>query len=164
MENLRIRNFLIIKKADVDVKKMTLFIGPQANGKSIIAKLLYFFREFISTTYLGSVRNFENKRQLEKKGKSDFEQCFPKYAWTDQNFEIIYRNHDIEVSIIHRKNKKGNATKLDFSKDLAVLHRKLKSIYRKREAEYHEEKRTRFTNRPSDILGDIVKEHVFDSR
>lgn len=132
MESLSVKNFLIIKRANIDVGKITLIIGPQASGKSIAAKLLYFFREFVFNTFLDSVENLENKKQLVKRGKSDFEKYFPKYAWIDLDFKIVYKKGDFEVSIVHQRDKRGNAvTRLDYSNGLATLHRKIKSDYRK---------------------------------
>ena len=40
---LVIDNFLIFDHAEIDINKFTVFIGPQASGKSIVAKLVYFF-------------------------------------------------------------------------------------------------------------------------
>ena len=39
-EYLKIRNFLVVKDAEVELKKINVIIGPQANGKSLIAKLI----------------------------------------------------------------------------------------------------------------------------
>ena len=50
MENLQVRNFLVIKSADFEVGQINLIIGSQANGKSVLAKLLYYFRDFLNTT------------------------------------------------------------------------------------------------------------------
>ena len=44
MERIRINNFAGLKEVNLEVSQVTGFIGPQASGKSIIAKLLYFFR------------------------------------------------------------------------------------------------------------------------
>ncbi len=137
MERLKIKNFLIIKKCDIDVGRLTLIIGPQASGKSIIAKMLYFFREFIYTAYMLSAKNSETKTQIQKEGKAVFEKCFPKYTWGEQEFEIIYQINEFELSLVHRKGKNGKLSlKLDYSKNLARLHQKLKSEYKKRQAEY----------------------------
>lgn len=43
-ERLEIRNFGPIKKADIEVGDLTVFVGPQATGKSLTAQILYFFR------------------------------------------------------------------------------------------------------------------------
>jgi hypothetical protein len=43
-ERLRIRAFGPIAEADITVRPLTVFIGPQATGKSLTAQLLYFMR------------------------------------------------------------------------------------------------------------------------
>ena len=45
MENLYISNFLVIKEAKLEVKKINVIIGSQGTGKSVIVKALYFFQE-----------------------------------------------------------------------------------------------------------------------
>ena len=40
MENIKIDKFLTIQKVDIPLKKVNIFIGPQAQGKSVIAKLI----------------------------------------------------------------------------------------------------------------------------
>lgn len=44
MERLTIQNLGPIKQAVVEPMPLTVFIGPQASGKSLLAQLLYFFR------------------------------------------------------------------------------------------------------------------------
>ncbi|NJO15830.1 MAG: AAA family ATPase [Thioploca sp.] len=130
---MKIDNFLIIKAADIEIGKITVFIGPQASGKSIIAKLIFFFKNFISSTYLESIQNFETKRQLDKRGLSDFQQYFPKYTWSKQQFEIVYTIDEFEVKISQKINEQGKfSLKLDYSSELVKLHRKVKSTYKKR--------------------------------
>ncbi|MCR5456052.1 MAG: ATP-binding protein [Bacteroidales bacterium] len=43
MNKIEIYNFGPIKDATIDIKPMLVLIGPQASGKSTIAKLIFFF-------------------------------------------------------------------------------------------------------------------------
>lgn len=43
-ERLQIRSFGPIETADITVRPLTVFVGPQATGKSLTAQLLYFMR------------------------------------------------------------------------------------------------------------------------
>jgi hypothetical protein len=45
-EKLIVRNFGPIKQADIEVRDLTVFVGPQATGKSMTAQILYFMRGF----------------------------------------------------------------------------------------------------------------------
>lgn len=59
MERLVIKNLGPIKSAVVEPKPLTIFIGPQASGKSLIAQILYFFRnldELIGEHYRPELR------------------------------------------------------------------------------------------------------------
>jgi hypothetical protein len=44
VEKLTIHNFGPIKSANIDMGDLTIFVGPQATGKSLTAQILYFFR------------------------------------------------------------------------------------------------------------------------
>jgi len=48
MPKLFVKNFINIREAEIDMDKtLVVFIGATASGKSILAKLLYFFHELI---------------------------------------------------------------------------------------------------------------------
>ena len=131
MEEIIIDKFLVIKNARFEVNKINIIIGSQANGKSLVAKLLYFFREFLNTTYINSVKELYNKSEVEKLGCEQFQRYFPKYTWEDHSFKIIYKIDTFKVSIT---NVEGGSIKLDYSKELMSLHIKLKNSYRKIQA------------------------------
>jgi predicted ATP-dependent endonuclease of OLD family len=46
MEKLRVRNFGPIENADIDLKRINVFIGAQASGKSTIAKVITAFKSY----------------------------------------------------------------------------------------------------------------------
>jgi predicted ATPase len=46
-ERLIVKNFLCLKDIDIEVKDFLILIGSQAVGKSLCAKLLYFFRTIL---------------------------------------------------------------------------------------------------------------------
>ena len=43
MAELLIENFSCIDEAKINLARVTILIGPQASGKSVISKLVYFF-------------------------------------------------------------------------------------------------------------------------
>ncbi|EOA6595343.1 TPA: AAA family ATPase [Vibrio vulnificus] len=106
---LTIRNFLVIKKADVKINKINILIGPQANGKSVIAKLSYFFNS-ISSTINESVRLNKNKRELESDIFSSFEAKFPRYTWDGSNFSISYSFENVSFTLEGKRNNRGKTT------------------------------------------------------
>ncbi|MEI6334798.1 MAG: AAA family ATPase [Methylococcaceae bacterium] len=130
MESIEINGFLTIDHANFEIKKINILIGAQAQGKSVIAKLAYFFKNFFPDIFIPSIQKFETKRDIDKKCLAKFEQIFPRYTWSNQEFSIIYKNGDYELSII--RTKAGNKTTLKFTydKELADFHKELKSNYK----------------------------------
>jgi SpoVK/Ycf46/Vps4 family AAA+-type ATPase len=47
MQKLTVKNFLTLKDIQIDIPKINIIVGPQAEGKSLIAKLIYFFKTFV---------------------------------------------------------------------------------------------------------------------
>ena len=43
MQKLTVKNFLTLHDIMLDVNHINLIIGPQAQGKSLLAKLVYYF-------------------------------------------------------------------------------------------------------------------------
>ena len=132
MELLEIQNFLTIREAKLDVRRFTILIGPQANGKSVVAKALYFFRNFITKQFTQSIRNQETKRQLEQQAIAYFEQIFPRYAWSDQKFELSYFTDDVQIFLKRqgRSSKKLGLMFFDYSpRTLLICTGKAKSSY-----------------------------------
>ncbi len=133
MERLQIEDFLVFQEVDLEIDKFIALIGPQASGKSLIAKLLYFFRKFLRDIYIESINKNQTKRQVEREGLKLFEQYFPRYAWGSKAFRVVYTaDEDIKVRIQRKRDNKGELRiKLDYSKRLAQLHRRYKMEYRR---------------------------------
>jgi len=161
MEKLHVEGFLTIRNADFEIGRINLIIGSQANGKSLLAKLLYFFREFLNSTYLNSIKNFELKRDVEKKGLLDFEKYFPKYTWSHQLFSIKYSINDIEINISRQKSSSGKITlNFNYSTNLVLLHKKLKNSYKNKQEEVAKEG-LRKRHIP-DVFWQVIEECVYN--
>lgn len=130
MESIEINGFLTIDHANFEIRKINILIGAQAQGKSVIAKLVYFFKKYFSDAFYQSIQKFETKRDIEKKCLAQFEQIFPRYSWVNQEFSIVYKNRDCDVSIIRAKVGNKYTLKFNYCKELADFHKELKSIYK----------------------------------
>jgi AAA15 family ATPase/GTPase len=81
-EKLVVKNFGPIKEAELEIKKVTVFIGPQGSGKSTLAKLVAIckdnllpvglFNDF-NTNELQTFDDFKLKSFLKKKPHFLFE-------------------------------------------------------------------------------------------
>lgn len=103
MECLEIKNFLGLN-AKFEVAKINIFIGPQASGKSVVAKLFYLFKK----TFLELLRSIEEQDPRHGFGgriKLLFREYFPQNACGSADFEIKYSIAGLELKI-QQKNKK----------------------------------------------------------
>jgi predicted ATPase len=133
MEILQVKNFSTIRQANFEVKRFNMIIGPQASGKSVIAKLLYFFRKFITEQFVASIQRQLTKRDVVKEGISKFEEMFPRYIWSEQEFSIVYEIDGFEISIVRKKTEKGKTSlKFDYSSNFSEIHRRVKQAYQKK--------------------------------
>lgn len=130
MERLLVENFVGIKKLDIELRKINIFIGPQASGKSVCAKLLFYFKEFL-LQMISTAENNKGKRDLDSFYSQRFENYFPSESWGNDNFKVKYEvgSNFIEVS----RSKKGKS-RLAFSysdsykKELSALRRVFKKF------------------------------------
>ena len=129
MEILKVEKFLILKKTSFNVKRINVIIGPQANGKSILVKLLYFFREIINDTFLISIKNRDTQKEFTKKIIILFEKYFPKYTWKSENIAIEYIQNDIKIKIF--KTNTQRTIKIEYSNYFITKFTLLKNTYKK---------------------------------
>ena len=112
MEKLIIHNFLTIRSAEIEVRRFNLFIGPQASGKSIIVKLLYFFKAEFGNAFKETIRKMQGRDKLEDALKEKFETIFPRRYWNTQEFSIEYRCGELTLSV---KTEKGSSGEYNWS-------------------------------------------------
>jgi len=108
MEKLTITNFLSIHFAEIEVRRINLWIGPQASGKSIIAKLLYFFKKEIGREFKETIRAGQGKREFKLSLAAKFEAIFPRAYWESQALCIHYTCGELSITI-ERKRANGRA-------------------------------------------------------
>lgn len=104
-EKLIIHNFAGIKSLEIDVKKINIFIGPQASGKSVIAKLLFYCKQFIEEIGNQGIKR-NQKRDLDRVLQNKFESYFPRNSWGSDDFSIQYFIGNELIEII--KSDKGD--------------------------------------------------------
>lgn len=84
MEKIEIKDFVGIKDITLEIKQINILIGPQASGKSIVAKLLYYFKDFI-IEIINAAKELKTVKQLEKGYVQKFKEYFPSSSWGNQN-------------------------------------------------------------------------------
>lgn len=109
VERLLIKNFAGLKEIDIEIKKINILIGPQASGKSIIAKILFYCKGLIEEIFNQAI-SLKTKRQLDEKLKNKFVEYFPLESWGEEDFLIYYsiNNDYIEIKSLKTTKKKPN--------------------------------------------------------
>jgi len=128
VEKLIIKNFVGIKDLEIEVKKINILIGPQASGKSICAKLLFYFKNFPWDIF-SAVENEETKRTFDSNCSKKFIEYFPLDSWGDDDFSIEYKIHSVFIKIVRISSSKSriSITYSDFYKrELAQLRKVFK--------------------------------------
>ena len=118
MEKIEIKDFLGIKHIVLDIKQVNILIGPQASGKSIIAKLLFYFKNFIFEI-ISAAEDTKNKRDLDRDYKQKFKEYFPSSSWGNKDFIIKYSTEDEFIEVSRKKSstkKKISEIVLKYSK------------------------------------------------
>lgn len=128
-EKLIVRNFAGIKELEIEVKRINILIGPQASGKSICAKLLFYFKNFV-WEILSIVENEQTKRHLDSSYSRKFEEYFPPDSWGDYDFFIKYEILNVFIQISRRQDSKGKIS-LNYSDLFKKEITGLRSLIRK---------------------------------
>jgi len=172
IEILEIENFLSIKEARIEVKPITVLIGDNATGKSIVSKLLFLLRDsllwgsLINTYYKMFVGN-TNVDDFIGEWKafflSDFKETFPS-KYLSENFKITYKVGKWQIVGI---TKTGNSLEITFGESFLNLLKKTASELKKfldflKEADKEEAKKLSFMM-PLKAL-EIINNEVYQKR
>lgn len=94
MQRIEIENFGPIKELKIDVKDFILLIGPQASGKSTIAKTIFFFK---------SLSDDLVKYFIESIDKNDFTKSVGTYAKSIRQKYLDYFGASTHLNGLHLK-------------------------------------------------------------
>lgn len=128
-EKLIIRNFAGIKELEIEIKRINILIGPQASGKSVCAKLLFYFKNFV-WEILSVVENEQTKRHLDSSYSKKFEEYFPPDSWGNYDFFIKYEISNVFIEISRKQDSKGKIS-LSYSDFFKKELTGLRSLLRK---------------------------------
>ncbi|MDZ7897381.1 MAG: AAA family ATPase [Arcicella sp.] len=97
-EKLIVKNFGPIKDAELELKKVTVFIGPQGSGKSTLAKSVAICKdsEFLVWSYIGD--GSHTARFFEKFEVQYFAQNL-KFEFENSDYRFNYRNNPFRFNI-----------------------------------------------------------------
>lgn len=114
MATITIQDFSCISKAQIELGRLTVIIGPQASGKSVISKLIYFFNDILSRQF----QFLEDEKPISlfySDINDEFKKWFPPSAWGGKKFSIIYSSGDYHAKIVRRGSKSLPRDEITFS-------------------------------------------------
>ena len=100
MRKLTVKNFSVIKEAELEFGKFTVLIGPQSSGKSLLCKLAYFCIEIVPQIANDLMSNNRLLGDLNVSLQSEFKDWFPVTTWSGKAFLITWEQSSGAVSVI----------------------------------------------------------------
>lgn len=117
MEKLSINNFAGIKEASIEISPVTGLIGPQASGKSVSAKLLFFFRDIASRLPEAVIDGDMNAAKYKAECCKKFNRYFPIDQTQTSDFNIKYftKNEQVCVTFKNQESAEQGTIGLEWS-------------------------------------------------
>jgi ABC-type cobalamin/Fe3+-siderophores transport system ATPase subunit len=100
MEKIVISQFAGLDEVSLETGSVLVLIGPQATGKSVTAKLLYFFREIGSRLY-SAVIDGRSVEEYRTECRKRFCRYFPPDNWGTKSFSIKYKINTHVLSVAY---------------------------------------------------------------
>lgn len=120
-EKIEIKNFAGIGHWEIELNAINIWIGPQASGKSITAKLFYFFKSVFDT-----ISSDYPKKSYEVILTEKFCTYFPISTWGNEDFYIKYTLDSFILEI--RRTKETKPLSMTFSKEFETAFKLYKDL------------------------------------
>lgn len=114
MASIKIKNFSCIDSAFVELAPLTVLIGPQGSGKSVISKLIYFFYDILRKQYQ-HIYEADSIEVVRANACLEFNEYFAPSAWGNKKFSIEFNAGPIQFVIERARPRKGSSGKLKFT-------------------------------------------------
>lgn len=101
MRKLYIESFSCIDSAELWLSRITVLVGPQASGKSVLSKLVFFFNSILQDQYTLTDEQ-PTVSDLKTHIRTKFEEWFPHTAWGPKKFCIEYTAGDFRIRLTRR--------------------------------------------------------------
>lgn len=134
-EKLKITNFAGIQHIELDLKAINVLIGPQAVGKSICAKLLYYFKGFVRG--LSAYAEIPGQKpEFDAWFVGKFKEYFPPQSWPKGELSVRYELGNAFVDISRPGDPEAEVTlrySAYFHRELMAIKQELQSLGQKSE-------------------------------
>jgi len=99
MRTLTVKNFSVIKEAKLEFGKITVLIGPQASGKSLLCRLAFFFSQFLPEYANNVARHRPPFKDIDRAIQQRFVDWFPSISWSSAESQISFASDSYSFSI-----------------------------------------------------------------
>ena len=121
IRKLTVKNFSVIKHAEIEFGRITILIGPQSSGKSVLCKLGFFSYETLNIA-LRSLDDGKTYEAFLQRASEDFAKLFPNELWGSRRFRIHYGSMGLfSVEIIRKRYKREPRDKASIQASLDGL-------------------------------------------
>jgi hypothetical protein len=132
VETLSIQGFAGIQDLTIELKRINILIGPTASGKSVCAKLCFYFKGFIEKI-VESILQERTWDDLNHQMRNKFDTFFSSSAWQNPNSRIRY---SLGEAFIEVRKDINNNTEVDFSDNYRSLFFNLYGLNQIEKAEH----------------------------
>jgi hypothetical protein len=113
VRKLTVENFSVIKHAELEFGKITVLIGPQASGKSLLCKLAYFLGQIVPEAANGLAILRLGEEKLFEVIAQEFRDRFPIQSWGNEAGEITFSAGVFNISLSISPNHSQIVTKIN---------------------------------------------------
>ncbi len=101
VRTLTVKNFSVIKSAKLEFGKITVLIGPQSSGKSLLCKLAQFLGREVPDLAIERVADRYSFPEFKDIVEKEFESWFPPMGWGSLSWSVSLAvgEYSIDVSI-----------------------------------------------------------------
>jgi AAA ATPase domain len=133
VETLSIQGFAGIQDLTIELKRINILIGPTASGKSICAKLCFYFKSFIGEI-IETVLEEKRWEDFLAKVQRNFETFFAISVWQSSNSKVRYSLGDHFIEVTHTE---AEGTHFKLSRDYQNIFDNLRLNYQAVKDELH---------------------------
>jgi len=126
MRKLTVKNFSVIKEAELEFGKITVLIGPQSSGKSLLCKLAYFFGGEIIEIAVESLLNRSSWEEFLEAADREFSSRFVLGGTIRMSTKVEYSSQSYKAALKYIGDPLAPQQTLKFSGYFEDLY---KSIY-----------------------------------
>jgi len=123
MRKLTVKNFSVIQEAELEFGKITVLIGPQSSGKSLLCKLAYFLDYEISRLAVDAILAGEECPQFSSTISKKFSEWFPPEGWGMQQGSLRFESGSYNVELAtYRDDAAKSSSSVSFSSEFVDLY------------------------------------------